>query len=132
MGYSVGPTDETITDEIMTNDAILSLRMFFARFPAYKKNDLYLAGHGYASVYITNIAKAIVEENNDPYVIFNDNFLLKGILLGNPCMTPDECFASGIEKRSYYHYEFLYNRGYFTSKTWNEFRGLCVLNYNSP
>lgn len=46
-------------------------------------------------------------------------------------MTPDECYASGTEKLSYYHYEFLYNRGYFTTKTWNEFRGLCILNYNS-
>lgn len=74
---------------------IVSLRLFFARFPAYRKNDLYLTGHGYAAVYNVKISKYIIEENNDPYVIYNDNFNLKGILLGNPCISPDECHASG-------------------------------------
>lgn len=105
--------------------------MFLARFPSYRKNDLYLTGHGYAAVYIANMAKAIIEENNDPYVIFNDDFKLKGIMIGNPCLAPEECMASGAEKSSYFHYEFLYNRGYFTDKTWNQFRGICTLNYDT-
>lgn len=104
VGFSIGPEDEIITDEIVVRDTINALRLFYARFPAYKKNELYFAGHGYASVYIANIAKGIIEQNNDPYTIFNDDFQLKGILVGNPCMTPDECYASGTEKHSYYHY----------------------------
>ncbi len=111
---------------------MVALRMFLARFPSYKKNDLYLTGHGYAGVYIANIAKAILEENNDPRVIYRDDFKLKGILMGNPCVGEGECFASGAEKHSSFHYEFLYNRGYFTTKTWNEFRGTCLLNYDTP
>lgn len=40
---------------------MLSLRLFFARFPAYRKNDLYLSGHGYAAVYNVKLAKYIIE-----------------------------------------------------------------------
>ena len=90
-----------------------------------------MAGHGYAGVYITYLAKQIIDENNDPFVIYNDNFNLKGIIAGNPCTRPDECYASGIGKHSYYHYEFLYNRAYFSNKVWNQFRGACLLNYSS-
>ena len=61
MGYSVGPEDETVTDEIVVEDAMSSLRLFFARFPAYRKSDLYLTGHGYAAVYIAKLAKQIIE-----------------------------------------------------------------------
>jgi serine carboxypeptidase-like clade II len=80
---------------MVIHDAMASLRIFFARFPTYRKNDLYLSGHGYAAVYQAKLAKAIIDENNDPYIIYNDNFKLKGILLGNPCINPDECHASG-------------------------------------
>lgn len=92
---------------------------------------MYLAGHGYAGVYITYLAKQIIDENNDPFMIYNDNFNLKGIIAGNPCTRPDECYASGIGKLSYYHYEFLYNRAYFSNKVWNQFRGACLLNFSS-
>ena len=87
VGYSVGPDDKAITNEDLTQDAMSCLRLFFDRFPAYKKNDLFLSGHGYAAVFIANIAQAIVEENNDPQVLYNDDFNLKGILMGNPCVT---------------------------------------------
>lgn len=50
------------------------------------------------------LAKAIIEENNDPHVIYNDNFKLKGILVGNACVRPDECFSTGSSKYSEFHY----------------------------
>ena len=52
-------------------------------------------------------------------------------MLGNPCVRPNECEATGAEKQSYYHYEYLYNRGYYSKKMWNDFRGICALNYSS-
>jgi serine carboxypeptidase-like clade 2 len=66
-----------------------TISLFLARFPSYRKNDMYLTGHGYAAVYITYTAKLIIETNNDPQAIFSDKFKLKGILLGNPCVRPD-------------------------------------------
>lgn len=90
-----------------------------------------MTGHGYASVFISYIAQRIIESNKDPYSIFTDKFNLKGILVGNPCMKPDECHATGAQKHSYYHYQFLANRAFYTKKTWNEFVGTCTLNYDS-
>jgi len=65
------------------------LNIFLARFPSFKKNELYLTGHGYASVFISYLSKKIIDSNKDPYSIFVDKFNLKGILLGNPCMKPE-------------------------------------------
>jgi hypothetical protein len=50
------------------------------------------------------------------------------MLVGNPCVRPDECYASGSSKYSEYHYEFLYKRGYFTKKSFNDYRSACLLN----
>jgi len=77
--------------------------MFLARFPSYKKNLVYLSGHGYAGVYVTYLSREIIHSNKDT-AIFIDKINLKGILLGNPCTLKDECYASGSNVLSYYHY----------------------------
>lgn len=51
-------------------------------------------------------------------------------MLGNPCTDPKECYASGADKQSYYHYQFLYNHAFFTDSNWTSFRGACNLNYS--
>ena len=88
VGYSDGPT-ENITDATYNIDALYTIRNFFGRFPSYKKNDFYLAGHGYGAVNIAYLAQTIIDENNDPLTIYNDDIKLKGILIGNPCVRPD-------------------------------------------
>jgi carboxypeptidase C (cathepsin A) len=47
-----------------------------------KDNELYLTGHQYAGVYLTYLAKEMINENNDPFRIYNDKFNIKGILVG--------------------------------------------------
>lgn len=129
-GFSLGPEDKIISDEVFTDETMSALRLFFARFPSYKKNEMYLTGHGYGGVHVAYVAKRIIEENNDPYSLWNDKFKLTGILVGNPCVRPDECYATGSEKLSYYHYEFLRNRAYFSKKVWNDFLISCLMNYD--
>jgi len=82
----------------------VALNLFLARFPSYKKNELYLTGHGYGAVFITFLSHLIIEANKDPYSIFVDKFNLKGVLLGNPCIKPEECHATGAQKQSIFHY----------------------------
>ncbi len=65
-----------------------AIELFLHRFPQLQKLPFYISGHGYASVYITNLAQAIIKNNKDPLVIFNLKINLKGILLGNPCVKP--------------------------------------------
>lgn len=64
-------------------------------------------------------------------MVYNDDWKIKGLLMGNPCVGENECYASGAEKHSYYHYQFLYSKGYFTTKNWNQFQLLCALNYDT-
>lgn len=77
-------------------------------------------------MFATHLARAIIDRNNDPAVIFVTKLNIKGLLLGNPCVYPDECFASGSEKNSMYHYEFLYKRGFLLKQAYYEFLGKCA------
>lgn len=60
-------------------------------------------------------------------MIFISKINIKGILLGNPCVNPDECYASGSERNSNYHYEFLYHRGFMPKAWYNEYIGKCAM-----
>jgi carboxypeptidase C (cathepsin A) len=72
-----------------------ALTIFLDRHSTLKKNDLYIATSGYGAVFGTYLARSIVNRNKDPALIFWTKINLKGLLLGNPCVNPDECFASG-------------------------------------
>jgi len=61
----------------------------------------------------------MIKLNQDPFAIYYDKLNIKGVLLGNPCMKKDECYASGSEVSSYYHYEFLAKRAYIPKQKWN-------------
>ena len=45
-------------------------------------------------------------------------------------MKKGECYPSGSERYSYYHYEFLYKRGFFSKTLYDEFRSTCTLNFD--
>jgi carboxypeptidase C (cathepsin A) len=55
-----------------------TLKAFYAAFPAFAQNDLYLSGESYAGQYIPNIANYIVNDAST-------TLPLKGILVGNGC-----------------------------------------------
>lgn len=92
-----------------------------------KKNDLYISGSGYGAVFSAYLARAIIDRNKDPASIFWTKINLKGLLLGNPCVNHDECFASGSERNSHYHYEFLFNRGFMSKRVFYDYLGRCSM-----
>lgn len=106
---------------------INTLSLFLDRHSSLKKSELYISGSGYGAVFATHLARAIINRNKDPALIFWSKINLKGLLLGNPCVNPDECYASGSERNSHYHYEFLYTRGFITKKTYYEYLGKCTM-----
>lgn len=61
VGFSKGPVNATDTSTV--DDLLFSLIEFYGRFPTQKKNDLYLAGHGYAGILVPKLAKLIDERN---------------------------------------------------------------------
>jgi hypothetical protein len=95
-----------------------------------KKNDLFLAGHAYAAVFVTHLAKEMIDRNLDPFSIYNDKWNLKGIMMGNPCVKPDECYATGAYKSSRYHYEYLFKRAFFSKIIFEKYQQACGFNYD--
>lgn len=48
-----------------SKDALKALMSFYAKFPTLISNDLYIAGEGYAGIYVPYLA----------YQIYNDNLI---------------------------------------------------------
>lgn len=65
IGFSTGSVNST--DSSVVNDLLNSLVEFYARFPTQKKNNLHLAGHGYAGIIVPMLAKTIDQRNKLPY-----------------------------------------------------------------
>lgn len=67
---------------------------FYVKFPNMKKNDLYMTGESYAGIYVPYLANEIVKYNKLPSS--KDSIInLKGIMVGNACTDPDECYTPG-------------------------------------
>ena len=57
---------------------------------------------------------------------------LKGILIGNGCTNPRECYQPDQENSmSIYQYQFLYNHNYLTEKDYTYVTGSCTLGYRT-
>lgn len=57
---------------------------------------------------------------------------LKGVLIGNACTDPRECYEPGNDiDLGIYQYEFLYNHNYLTQKQWDNIQAACILGYHS-
>lgn len=91
VGFSKGGSSSS--DQNVTRDTLEVITYFMTRFPKFITNPLYLAGNGYAGVTVPYLALAILDHNENP--VYHSKLNLKGILLGNPCTTFDECYSSG-------------------------------------
>ena len=60
---------------------------------------MYLSGSGYAGTLVSYLALRINEYNNHHSTLIRIN--LDGILIGNPCIHPSECFDVGVDAISY-------------------------------
>ena len=81
--------------------------MWFDYYPQYKGNDFYIAGESYAGVYIPMLAREILSFNEGMH---EARINLRGILIGNACTHPYECYTAKYYSR--FTTEFLYTRGF--------------------
>jgi carboxypeptidase D len=85
-GFSYVNTDSYLTDlEQMAEHMVLFLEKWFALFPEYEQDDLYIAGESYAGQHIPHIARAILERNKKNA---KQAWPLKGLLIGNGWISP--------------------------------------------
>ena len=74
-----------------------ALKDFFNAFSDYKYNDFYLTGESYAGVYIPNLAKVILESEDE------DKLNLKGVLIGNGITDWNVDYINAVNDFSYNH-----------------------------
>ncbi|KAG8624479.1 hypothetical protein KVT40_007546 [Elsinoe batatas] len=90
-GFSYVDTDSYLheLDEVAAQ-MVSFLEKWFALFPEYADDDLYIAGESFAGQYIPHIAKAIVDRNEKAMQKWN----LSGLLIGNGWISSRDQYLS--------------------------------------
>jgi len=106
------------------------LLAFFEKFPNLKKNDFYMTGESYAGIYVPYLAYEIIKFNKLPSTK-DKRIKLKGIMVGNACTHPKDCYEGTADGNSIFFYEFLYKHAYFSDKEYMRFQGACGIAFQS-
>ena len=90
-------------DGTSAEDNLAALVAFYKKFPELRKNDLYLTGESYSGIYVPYLAWEIVKYNKLPSS--KDSIIkLKGIMVGNACTDPQECYDATAQGNSLFQY----------------------------
>ncbi|KAK1584817.1 serine carboxypeptidase [Colletotrichum navitas] len=79
----------------MADQFVQFLEKWFAMFPEYEHDDLYISGESYAGQHIPYIAKHILERNKKPGV--KTPWQLKGLLMGNAWISPRDQYDAYLK-----------------------------------
>jgi len=86
-GFSYVNTDSYLHElQEMADQFMIFLEKWFAIFPEYANDDLYIAGESYAGQHIPYIARATLDRNNKAGI--TNKWNLKGLLIGNGWISP--------------------------------------------
>ncbi|KAK3500226.1 Alpha/Beta hydrolase protein [Neurospora hispaniola] len=80
----------------MAANFVTFLERWFALFPEYEHDDLYIAGESYAGQHIPYIAQAILERNKNAGPV-NRKWNLSGLLIGNGWVSPKEQYDAYLQ-----------------------------------
>jgi carboxypeptidase C (cathepsin A) len=127
VGFSVGPT-ANVSDETVQEQNLQAMVTFFAKFPSLRSNEFYISGESYAGIYVPYLALAIHQYNTMSTTSLPINF--KGLIVGNACTDPSECYQPGPNGTSLHQYEFLYKHGFYTDLEYDRMRAACVMGYD--
>jgi len=66
VGYSTatGPGDMSHSDMSQSIDAMIALKAFYAKFPEFVANDLFVTGESYGGIYVPYLAWQVYQNNN--------------------------------------------------------------------
>lgn len=88
-----------------------------------------MTGESYAGIYVPYLANEIIKFNKLPSS--REKIIkLKGIMVGNACTDPAECFIPG-DGMSMFQYEFLHKHTYLSDREWEHIQAACTLGYHS-
>ncbi|KAF9177444.1 Cell death protease, partial [Haplosporangium sp. Z 11] len=97
VGTGLSYTSNRLLDNLgdITTHFLAFLKNFFAVFPEYAHDELYLAGESYAGTYIPYFAKGILDHNDD-LPIGHSAYNLQGLAIGNGWIDPLHQYTSFI------------------------------------
>ncbi|KAF2184469.1 pheromone-processing carboxypeptidase KEX1 [Zopfia rhizophila CBS 207.26] len=91
-GFSYVNTDSYLQElDEMKDQFMVFLEKWFALFPEYEHDDLYIAGESYAGQHIPYIARGILDRNKDTS---KQPWKLSGLLIGNGWISPVDHYLS--------------------------------------
>ncbi|KAG9510471.1 Lysosomal protective protein [Fragariocoptes setiger] len=94
VGYSYSVSDQNQSnDDTTAKSNHLALKDFFAKFPQFANNSLYLSGESYGGIYLPTLGVLV---DKDP------ELNLKGIAIGNGYLHPN-MLAESLVLFTYYH-----------------------------
>lgn len=88
VGWSWAGTEEDFVqnDMLQSEDALVALNSFYAKFPMYRPNKLFVTGESYAGIYVPYLSWQIYNQNERA---LKDKTLkhinLEGFIVGNGC-----------------------------------------------
>lgn len=94
VGFSYWPGQPgpyQVNDTTTAYDNLAALLAFYAKFPAFATNPLWISGESYAGVYVPMFAQAILAAPSS-------NVNLKGILVGNGAAATGDWCVGGITR----------------------------------
>ncbi|KAL8831963.1 MAG: hypothetical protein Q9191_000562 [Dirinaria sp. TL-2023a] len=95
-GFSYVDTDSYVHELTeMADQMVRFLEKFFAIFPEYATNDLYISGESYAGQHIPYIAQAILDRNGKKDA--KDAWNVSGLLIGNGWISPPEQYHAYLD-----------------------------------
>ena len=103
-------------DTKVAQSLYFALKDFFEEFSDYKNNDFYLTGESYAGVYIPNLAKVILESEDE------DKVNLIGVLIGNGITDWNVDYINAVN-------DFSYNHAIYSKEEYENYLNECK-NYN--
>ncbi|KAI5301331.1 Cell death protease [Ascosphaera pollenicola] len=128
-GFSYANTDSLDHEMVQVADHMVTfLENWFAIFPQYQSDDLYVAGESYAGQHIPYIAKAIIDRNQRTRPD-STQWNLQGLLIGNGWISPREQYEA--------YTKFAKQRGLLVpgtdaAKFVDERMALCLALYEQP
>ena len=103
-----------------------TLRAFFAAFPEYSDNDLYLSGESYAGQYLPNIAYWMLNSDTNANQQISPAKNLRGIAVGNGCWGGDEntVICNGIHSEQN-DLDMYWGKGLISKKLYDQTYAAC-------
>lgn len=94
-GFSYVDTDSFVRElDTMADQFVQFVEKFFALFPEYDRDDIYIAGESFAGQYIPYIARKILNRNKQQP---SSPWSLKGLLIGNGWISPVDQYEAYLK-----------------------------------